>query len=518
MSTFFPSYLFPLPLLFVACAIIYRIVRGCIHPDRGPRLYPPGPKPKRLLGNLLDYPEKNAAETYRQWGKIYHSNILFTTALQRHTVILNNLRDGDELLGKRSRLYSDRPVVPMLEMIGWDYNMSTFHYEERWRRHRKVCQQNFGPEAVKAYYPILTCKVHELMSELFSSPDDFETHSRKLSLAIPMATMFGYDIDSVDDPCIVPANTALSLAENVMSEPMSALANFFPIIRFIAGPGFRKRVDKVRQATAEMKRLPIEFVTKNVSDGTATYSLLSDFLQKKLSSGATPVEEEAVRNVAYTTHSATVTFFYLMAVNPGVQRRAQEEIDQIIGRHRFPEFEDRPLMPYIEAIYREVLRWKPPVPLGVPHCLTEDDFCNEYFIPKGTTVFANIWAMTRDEGLYPNANQFLPERFFDQDGQLNDDNRVLAYGFGRRACAGKHVASSTLWLLIASTLALFKIDRAKNDRGEEIRIKDDYIERGALVHKAPFRCSFMPRSDEAERLVHELNLSTAPSSVKTSLE
>ncbi|EEB95578.1 hypothetical protein MPER_05431 [Moniliophthora perniciosa FA553] len=265
----------------------------------------------------------------------------------------------------------------MLEMIGWDYNMSTFHYEERWRRHRKVCQQNFGPEASKAYYPILTRKVHELMSELLSSSDDFGMHSKKLSLAIPMATMFGYDIDSLDDPCIVTANTALSLAENIMSEPI-------------------KRVNKVCQATAEMKRFPIEFVTEHVLNGTATYSLLSDFLQKKSSSGATPAEEEAVRNVAYTVYggkllcdiksdtSATVTFFYLMSVNPGVQRRAQEEIDQIVGRHRLPEFEDRPLMPYLEAIYREVLRWKPPVPLGVPHRLTEDDFYNGYFIPKGS--------------------------------------------------------------------------------------------------------------------------------------
>lgn len=47
-------------------------------------------------------------------------------------------------------------------------------------------------------------------------------------------------------------------------------------------------------------------------------------------------------------------------------------------------------------------------------------------------VFANIWAMTRDEGLYRNANQFLPERFLDENRRLNNDSRVLAYGFGRR--------------------------------------------------------------------------------------
>ena len=50
----------------------------------------------------------------------------------------------------------------------------------------------------------------------------------------------------------------------------------------------------------------------------------------------------------------------------------------------------------------------------------------------GTMVFANIWAMTHDEIIYPDPFSFKPERFFDENGKLNDDNRVLAYGFGTR--------------------------------------------------------------------------------------
>jgi len=40
-------------------------------------------------------------------------------------------------------------------------------------------------------------------------------------------------------------------------------------------------------------------------------------------------------------------------------------------------------MPYLEAIYREVLRSRPPAQLGVPHSLVEDDHYKGYFIPKG---------------------------------------------------------------------------------------------------------------------------------------
>jgi cytochrome P450 len=72
-----------------------------------------------------------------------------------------------------------------------------------------------------------------------------------------------------------------------------------------------------------------------------------------------------------------------MALHPDIQKKAQIEIDTSTGAHRLPEFEDRPSMPFVEALYREVMRWKPPVPLGVAHATSEDDIYNGYFIPKG---------------------------------------------------------------------------------------------------------------------------------------
>ena len=78
----------------------------------------------------------------------------------------------------------------------------------------------------------------------------------------------------------------------------------------------------------------------------------------------------------------TGSFLYYMAINPGIQVKAQKEIDGIVG-NRLPDFSDRPNMPYIEAIYREVLRSSPPVPMSFPHRLMEDDNFKGYFIPKG---------------------------------------------------------------------------------------------------------------------------------------
>lgn len=64
----------------------------------------------------------------------------------------------------------------------------------------------------------------------------------------------------------------------------------------------------------------------------------------------------------------------LMNLHPEVQAKAHEEIDRVVGRDRLPNFEDRENLPYINAIVKEVLRWHPVSPLGLPHRLTQVTF------------------------------------------------------------------------------------------------------------------------------------------------
>lgn len=59
-----------------------------------------------------------------------------------------------------------------------------------------------------------------------------------------------------------------------------------------------------------------------------------------------------------------MTFTLAMVKNPRVWKRAQAEIDAVLGIHRLPEFQDRQSLPYVEAIMRETFRWKPVGPLG----------------------------------------------------------------------------------------------------------------------------------------------------------
>lgn len=80
-----------------------------------------------------------------------------------------------------------------------------------------------------------------------------------------------------------------------------------------------------------------------------------------------------------------------MAMYPEVQRKAQDEIERVLGRGRLPKMTDRAHLPYVNAIAKEVLRWHPVAPMAIPHLSTEDDTWGDYFIPKGSLIMPNIW-------------------------------------------------------------------------------------------------------------------------------
>ena len=123
-----------------------------------------------------------------------------------------------------------------------------------------------------------------------------------------------------------------------------------------------------------------------------------------------------------------------MARNPEVMKKAQEELDRVVGKERLPDFSDRDNLPYIDALIKELLRWNPPFPMSVANRATQDDVYRGYSIPAGAIVIPNIWAISRDSSIYPDPEAFNPDRFL-KDGKtnhavLNPEDRV--FGSGRR--------------------------------------------------------------------------------------
>jgi len=82
-----------------------------------------------------------------------------------------------------------------------------------------------------------------------------------------------------------------------------------------------------------------------------------------------------------------------MTLYPEVQKAAQAELDRVVGVDRLPDFDDRFNLPYLEAVLRETARCAIVAPLSIPHISNKDDQYKGYFIPKGTTVIANLWSV-----------------------------------------------------------------------------------------------------------------------------
>jgi len=90
-------------------------------------------------------------------------------------------------------------------------------------------------------------------------------------------------------------------------------------------------------------------------------------------------------------HSSLHIFVLAMVLYPEAQRKAQAELDSLIGLNRLPNFEDRKRLPYVNALCNEVLRWHPAVPLALPHRILQDDIYGDYFIPGGSVIVGNAW-------------------------------------------------------------------------------------------------------------------------------
>ncbi|KAG6861012.1 hypothetical protein C0995_004865 [Termitomyces sp. Mi166 len=507
--------LLSLGYLLLTCSVVFLLKKLQYLSSRPP--YPPGPKPSLISGNAGELPTVLPWLKYAEWAKEY-GDIVHVREYNKHVVILNDLKDVIALFDKRSRIYSDRPDAIMIPLCvlyftiprevinekynirtGWDFNSGLIRYGDPWRRHRRLYRQAFNKDETRIVHePSQTLKIHELLHQFLVAPEGFTTHFRNAAGAIVMATVYDKNISKSEvERFVAIAEYAMARMSEILF-PGAFLVNALPFLRHIPawfpGTGFHAFAADCRLYTNQLREDPFKNVKDRMAAGIEVSSLTARLLKRNSALGPMAQPEEDLKAVtatsliagADTTVSAIGTFIYAILLHVDAQKKAQDEIDSVVGPYRLPNFSDRPNMPYVEALYREVMRWHPVTPLGVSHASTADDVYNGYFIPKGTEVIPNIWSMTHDESRYPEPDSFKPERFFDDDGQLNDDDTVLTFGFGRR------------------TNSTFDIRKPRDEQGNEIDVDNSYTS-GLISHKIPHSCSITPRSEQARKLVIEAN-------------
>ncbi|KAI9934766.1 hypothetical protein ASPWEDRAFT_654684 [Aspergillus wentii DTO 134E9] len=502
--------------LIVALIGLY-IVKSFLTPQKHHPPLPPGPRPKPFIGNLQDLPSVGDQD-WKHWykHKDLYGPISSVTAFGQTIVVLNEARLAVELLEKRSAIHSDRPPGVFSELSGWNLILGTLPYSDRFRSYRKILHQQIGSNlSVSRFNHVQETEARRFLLRVLNSPEDVIHHIRKEAGAIILKVGYGYTIEPHGRDPLVDLGDRGMAEFSLALQPGTWLVDFIPFLRYlptwVPGVAFTKIASKFKKTATAFTDLPYEFVKRKLAQNTFEPSFLSHLLQEQghLQPGS---EEELIlkgsagslyAGGADTTVSSMTSFFMVMALNPHAQRRAQEEIDRVVGTNRLPGYQDRDHLPYINAMVKEVLRWHPVVPSGVAHQSIEEDICEGYYIPKGAIVISNIWAFTHDPDIYPDPMAFKPERFLNTENHIPErDPHLLSFGFGRRVCPGRTLADSNIYLSIAMSLAVFDIAPAIKD-GKEVGPTVEFRP-GAISHPVPFDMDIKPRSQVHEELIRSV--------------
>ena len=81
-------------------------------------------------------------------------------------------------------------------------------------------------------------------------------------------------------------------------------------------------------------------------------------------------------------------------------------------------------------------------------------------------------AILHNPEIYPDPEEFKPERFLNEDGSVRDDPTLsLVFGIGKRICPGRHFVDATIFIVASSVLSVFNVTKAKDENGHEIPVK-----------------------------------------------
>ncbi|KAJ8508022.1 hypothetical protein ONZ45_g9663 [Pleurotus djamor] len=406
-------------------------------------------------------------------------DIVHVTIFGRHVVLVNSLSIANDLFEKRSRLYSDRPELTMLTMMGWGFNLAFMHHDDpRWKRHRKVFQRFFGPYSPLAIKPIQEKQVQHFLRALTDSPHQFAHHARNYAASIIMHAVCGNDIMQKNKYLVKLACDAVdTLSEEVLFGAQALFA--FPSLKYIPswfpGGGFKKLAIETRKVTSTLQNIPVDLVKQNMARSMAP-CLATELLELSEPKEEDTIDESDIKALTatafaggiHTVESPLTSFFLAMVLYPVVQKRAQQELDTVIGPGRLPVFQDQASLPYINAVC-------------VSHSVVNDDEYNGYYIPKDTAVLSNIWAISRDERMFHDPNTFIPERFLKADGSLSDLDSSFVFGFGRRICPGRYMAEATIFLAVANILSVFDVTKAKDIFGNDVVVEEKYSSTGLIT-------------------------------------
>ncbi|KAH8105253.1 cytochrome P450 [Cristinia sonorae] len=504
--------------VLLGLSILLFVLRRGFRPSHLP--LPPGPRRAWLVGNLFNFPRTRPWLTFREWCNI-HGDLFFIHLPLKPIVIIGSVKVAKELLDNRSNIYSGRPYSVMLDLINAYWSFAMMPCNSTWRTHRRHFHDYFNRSALPQYHAIELEETQKVLVRMLESPNEAPQHIRNLPGSSIIRIVYGTRTAAELQDYVDLAERGLEAARKLLV-PGAFLAELIPVLRYVPpwlpGGAARKFAAQYRPAMDELRHRPFNEVKDALAKGKAVPSIASRLIEELQDEHGNITEENdhmagSVSAVAYaaaadTTTAAAQAVMVAMAMFPDAQRKAQAELDRVVGHSRLPDFNDLDNLVYVHAVVLETLRWMPIVPLGLAHHLEADDSYEGYYIPKGTIVIPNIWAMLHNPEEYPEPETFRPERFLDNDGKPSfsvRDPTTIVFGFGRRVCAGVDFTLGMLKIFAASVLHVYDIQPGVDEDGKPVILSSEGSDE-AMSSPITFPRHIKARSPQSEQLIRDIVL------------
>ncbi|XP_060204929.1 cytochrome P450 78A5-like [Lycium barbarum] len=431
----------------------------------------PGPSGLPVLGLVLSF---TSSLTHRMLAKVSkalkaESLMAFSVGFTRFT-ISSHPETAKEILN--SSAFADRPVKESAYELLFHRAMGFAPYGEYWRNLRRISATHlFSPKRIACFGEFRREIGSKMASDITSlmEKDGSVKVKRVLhfgSLNNVMRTVFGksYDFEGED-------GRELEYLVSVGYELLGIFnwSDHFPLLGWLDLQGVRRRCKElVARVNIFVGKIIEEHRFKRVNNaGNTEDEGFRDFVDVLLDLGKeNKLSDSDMIAVLWEmifrgTDTVTILLEWILArmvLHPDIQAKVQCEIDTVVGTDRAVCDSDLPNLPYLHAIVKETLRMHPPGPLlSWARLAIHDTNVGQHLVPAGTTAMVNMWAITHDEKIWSQPEEFMPERFLEQDVSImGSDLRLAPFGSGRRVCPGKAMGLATVQLWLAQLLQRFK--------------------------------------------------------------
>ncbi|KAG7620180.1 Cytochrome P450 superfamily [Arabidopsis suecica] len=435
---------------------------------------PPGPRGLPIVGNLpfLD-PDLH---TYFTKLAQSHGPIFKLNLGSKLTVVVNTPSLAREILKDQDINFSNHDVPLTARAVTYGgLDLVWLPYGAEWRMLRKVCVLKLlSRRTLDSFYELRRKEIRERTRYLYQkgqeeSPVNVGDQVFLTMMNLTMNMLWGGSVKAEEMESVgTEFKEVISEITRLLGEPN--VSDFFPRLARFDLQGLVKKMhvcarelDAILDRAIEQMQL---LRTRDGDDGEC-----KDFLQHLMklkdqeADSEVPITVNHVKAVLVDmvvggTESSTNTIEFVMAElisNPELMRRAQQELDEVVGKDNIVEESHITSLPYILAVLKETLRLYPTIPLLVPHRPSETALVGGYTIPKNTKIFINVWSIQRDPNVWEYPTEFRPERFLDKKSCdfTGTDYSYLPFGSGRRICAGIALAERMILYTLATLLHSF---------------------------------------------------------------